>query len=41
MGSERRSERTVHVLLIKKKESVFLRIRKGKHFPIIQPFVFL
>jgi len=32
--------RTVHVLSIKKKESVFLRIRKGKHFPTIKPFFF-
>jgi len=30
----------VHVLSIKKKESVFLRIRKGKHFPAIKPFFF-
>jgi hypothetical protein len=32
--------RTLHVLL-KRKESVFLRIRKGKHFTDIKPFVFL
>jgi len=27
--------------LLKRKESVFLRIRKGKHFPGIKAFVFL
>jgi hypothetical protein len=32
--------RRVHILL-KRKESVFLRIKKGKHFPRIKPFVFL
>jgi hypothetical protein len=32
--------RRVHVLL-KRNESVFLRIKKGKHFPGIKPFVFL